>query len=141
MPVPRRIPRPRSASSPLAAGSDASGGPHPGDALVASPAPDVSGIDASAAPSLEPALQTAGRRSRSRAVTTPDPLGSLTQRDNRSGASCRDCGSLHVTRLSMHLTDGTPVDFTSCHRCEYRSWEHAGTELTVDSVLDRARKV
>ena len=38
------------------------------------------------------------------------------------------------------LTDGTPVDFTSCHRCEHKTWEHGGTELSVDGVLDRTRK-
>jgi hypothetical protein len=32
------------------------------------------------------------------------------------------------------------VDFTSCHRCEHRTWEHAGAELTVGTVLDRARR-
>ena len=69
-----------------------------------------------------------------------DPLGSLTQRDHRTGAVCRGCGSLHVTRLTLSLTDGTPVDFTSCHRCEHRTWEHAGGELTVQTVLDRARR-
>jgi hypothetical protein len=42
--------------------------------------------------------------------------------------------------LSLSLTDGTPVEFTSCHRCEHRSWEHAGSEMTVQSVLDRTRK-
>jgi hypothetical protein len=45
----------------------------------------------------------------------------------------------------MNLTDGTPVDFTSCHHCEHRTWQHAGTdlggtELSVDGVLDRTRK-
>jgi hypothetical protein len=47
----------------------------------------------------------------------------------------------------MSLTDGTPVEFTSCHRCftschrcEHRTWEPAGGELTVGTVLDRARK-
>jgi hypothetical protein len=40
----------------------------------------------------------------------------------------------------MSLTDGTPVEFTSCHRCEHRTWEHAGGELPVSTVLDRARK-
>jgi hypothetical protein len=68
------------------------------------------------------------------------PLGSLTQRDARAGATCAECGSTHVTQLSMNLTDGTPVDFTSCHHCEHRTWEHAGSPLAVDSVLDRARK-
>jgi ribosomal protein L37E len=79
------------------------------------------------------------RRSRSRVVVS-DPLGSLTQRDHQTGAICRECGSRHVTRLSLSLTDGTPVEFTSCHRCEHRSWEHAGSELTMQSVLDRTRK-
>jgi hypothetical protein len=41
----------------------------------------------------------------------------------------------------MNLTDGTPVEFTSCHRCEHRTWEHGGDALTVDSVLDKARRV
>jgi hypothetical protein len=41
----------------------------------------------------------------------------------------------------MNLTDGTPVDFTSCHRCEHRTWEHSGAELSVDAVLERTRKV
>jgi hypothetical protein len=45
----------------------------------------------------------------------------------------------------MTLTDGTPVDFTSCHRCEHKTWRDAtGTdpvELAVDNVLDKTRKV
>jgi hypothetical protein len=40
----------------------------------------------------------------------------------------------------MNLTDGTPVDFTSCHHCEHRSWQHAGDALGVEAVLERARK-
>ncbi len=86
-----------------------------------------------------------GRVGRGRGAAAPaGPLGSLTQRDHRPAASCRGCGSEHVTRLAMHLTDGTPVDFTSCHRCEHRTWEHAGGELgelSVDAVLERSRKV
>ncbi len=68
------------------------------------------------------------------------PLGSLTQPDHRDGAACRECGSRHVTRLAMNLTDGTPVDFTSCHHCEHRTWEHAGGPLAVEAVLERTRK-
>ena len=83
---------------------------------------------------------TNGRRGRSRPVVVPPPLGSLTQRDHRPGVACRGCGSLHVTRLTLALTDGTPVEFTSCHRCEHRTWEHAGAELTVDGVIARTRK-
>jgi len=69
------------------------------------------------------------------------PLGSLTQRDDRPGAACAACGSMHVTRLSMSLTDGTPVDFTSCHRCEHRAWARTDGELlAVTAVLEHARK-
>ena len=50
------------------------------------------------------------------------PLGSLTQPGARAGASCRACGSDRVTRIAMNLTDGSPVEFTSCHRCEHRTW-------------------
>jgi hypothetical protein len=80
------------------------------------------------------------RRGRGRAQAPAGPLGSLTQRDHRLGAACRACDSPHVTRLSLSLTDGTPVDFTSCHHCEHRTWEHAGSELSVAGVLDRTRK-
>ena len=96
--------------------------------------------------SVEPVLSGAlpasprARRGRGRIGSVKAPLGSLTQRENRTNALCRGCGSSRVTRLSLHLTDGTPVEFTSCHRCEHRTWEHAGSELTVASVLDRARR-
>ena len=69
------------------------------------------------------------------------PLGSLTQRDARSGSGCTACGSARVTSLSMHLTDGTPVDFTSCRICSHKSWSHEGVELTVTDVIARTRKV
>ena len=71
------------------------------------------------------------------------PLGSLTQPGARTGASCRACGSPRVTHISMALTDGSAVQFTSCHRCEHRSWqEHGATApvIPVHNVLDRARK-
>jgi hypothetical protein len=68
------------------------------------------------------------------------PLGSLTQRDNRHGALCTECGSTRVTRLSMKLTDGTPVQFTSCHQCDHRTWESEGGELSREGVLARSQK-
>jgi hypothetical protein len=79
---------------------------------------------------------------RSRRQTAPAvPLGSLTQRTDRPGGSCAGCGSVHVTRLSMNLTDGTAVDFTSCHRCEHRTWTRTdGDVLAVGTVLEHARK-
>jgi hypothetical protein len=42
----------------------------------------------------------------------------------------------------MNLTDGSPVEFTSCHRCEHRTWAEQGSAraLPVDRVLDKTRK-
>jgi hypothetical protein len=40
----------------------------------------------------------------------------------------------------MNLTDGTPVDFVSCHVCAHRSWWHEDVQLTVTDVLSRTRK-
>jgi hypothetical protein len=73
----------------------------------------------------------------------PVPLGSLTQPGARAGASCRACGSERVTRIAMNLTDGSPVEFTSCHRCEHRAWTEQGTAalLPVQRVLDKTRKI
>ncbi len=78
--------------------------------------------------------------------TTPQrvvSLGSLTQRPSRDVEVCESCGSTRVTTIAMSLTDGTPVHFSSCHRCEHRTWRERdkGAELPVSVVLDRARKV
>jgi hypothetical protein len=94
---------------------------------------------ASSADSSTAAPSSRGRR-RGRTAGPTIPLGSLTQREHRSEIVCAACGSSRVTRLSMNLTDGTPVEFTSCHRCEHRTWEHAGDTLSVDTVLDRTRR-
>jgi hypothetical protein len=40
----------------------------------------------------------------------------------------------------MTLTDGSPVDFLSCHNCEHKAWQQAGTTLPLDSVLIKAQK-
>lgn len=80
------------------------------------------------------------RSRRGRPAAPVVPLGSLTQQ-GVVGPACGSCGSAQVTRLAMTLTDGTPVVFVSCHRCEARRWEHEGAELSVDSVLDRTRKL
>jgi hypothetical protein len=40
----------------------------------------------------------------------------------------------------MSLTDGSPVEFTSCHSCEHRSWEEQGRALAFSNVLDKTRK-
>ena len=106
------------------------------------PAPASTDVRATATTATTAGVSTGGRgrRGRGRAGVAPVPLGSLTQREHRAVITCRSCGSTRVTRLSLNLTDGTPVEFTSCHRCEHRTWEHAGAELTVGTVLDRARR-
>jgi hypothetical protein len=77
-----------------------------------------------------------------RAAAIPVPLGSLTQSGARDGVWCSACGSDRVTSLAMTLTDGTPVQFRSCHRCEERAWlDMDGKQLPVDRVLDKTRKV
>jgi hypothetical protein len=89
---------------------------------------------------MAPASRIPAQRGRRQAAPAV-PLGSLTQRGDRPGASCAACDSLHVTRLSMNLTDGTAVDFTSCHRCEHRTWTRtSGDVLAMDTVLEHARK-
>lgn len=75
-----------------------------------------------------------------RAARMALPLGSLTQRETQAETACAACGSTRVTELTMDLTDGTPVDFTSCRVCGHKSWTHAGQELTVEDVLSRTRK-
>jgi uncharacterized protein with PIN domain len=55
-------------------------------------------------------------------------------------ASCPECDGRRVTKISMMLTDGSPVDFVSCHDCEHKHWRGADGALALDGVLDRARK-
>ncbi len=55
-------------------------------------------------------------------------------------AGCASCGSDQVTRIAMTLTDGTPVQFTSCQRCEHKTWAADGRLLDKDEVLARAQK-
>jgi len=41
----------------------------------------------------------------------------------------------------MSLTDGTPVTFVSCQRCEHRAWFDAeGAELPIEDVLARSKR-
>ena len=89
-----------------------------------------------AAPSGKPAAPFR-RRPRKKSPPAP-PLGSLTQLQSR--AVCTACGSSRVTHVAMNLTDGTPVVFSSCHRCEVHIWEHDGQAISVTDVLERTRK-
>jgi hypothetical protein len=55
-------------------------------------------------------------------------------------STCTHCGSRSVTSLTMTLTDGSLVDFSSCHRCTGKTWSRGGTALALTDVLERARK-
>jgi hypothetical protein len=55
-------------------------------------------------------------------------------------ASCTTCGGNRVTAITMTLTDGTSVDFTSCHTCERKSWRQGGRVLDIGTVLAKAHK-
>ncbi len=63
-------------------------------------------------------------------VTTP--LSSL--------AVCGSCSGTRVTAITMTLTDGSSVDFASCHSCETKSWRQGGRELDITTVLGKAQK-
>lgn len=69
--------------------------------------------------------------------TAPD---SLTQPGARHHRRCPACASPRLTTLAMTLTDGSAVDFVSCHDCERRGWAQAGRPLPLSTVLDKARK-
>ena len=58
----------------------------------------------------------------------------------RELAVCASCASIRVTAITMTLTDGSSVDFVSCHTCEHKTWTQAGRELDVATVLGKARK-
>ncbi len=81
------------------------------------------------------------RRGRAARPVVPVALGSLTQPGARDGGGCAGCGSIRVTSLTLTLTDGTPVQFTSCHSCEHRTWVGPDGSLDRQTVLDRTRKV
>jgi transcription elongation factor Elf1 len=65
---------------------------------------------------------------------------SLTRPGARTGSACPSCGSERLTTLSMTLTDGTPVNFSSCHNCEHRVWADEAGRLDFADVLTRATK-
>ena len=41
----------------------------------------------------------------------------------------------------MTLTDGSVVDFVSCHTCENKTWTQGGRPLDIDAVLGKAQKI
>lgn len=78
-----------------------------------------------------------------RPVTMPNPNATVGMRPDPThllGVVCSACRSGRITRISMTLTDGTPVDFTSCHDCEHKVWTGTNGDLALTGVLDRTRR-
>ena len=65
---------------------------------------------------------------------------SLVSTPTRALATCSQCGGRRVTAITMTLTDGSVVDFASCHSCEHKSWQQGGRDLDIATVLSKARK-
>ena len=65
---------------------------------------------------------------------------SLVTTPARQLATCTQCASTRVTAITMTLTDGSVVDFSSCHACEHKTWTQAGSALDITSVLTKATK-
>lgn len=51
---------------------------------------------------------------------------------------CESCSSPAVTRISITMAEGDVVDFTSCHRCEHKTYATAGTPLPLERVMSMA---
>ena len=66
---------------------------------------------------------------------------SLVNTQARRLMKCIGCGNEHVTVITMTLTDGSRVDFASCHRCENRCWLQEGELLSFDAVIEKTRKI
>ena len=58
----------------------------------------------------------------------------------RALAVCGACASTRVTAITMTLTDGSVVDFASCHACEHKTWRQAGLTLDIAAVLVKTQK-
>ena len=65
---------------------------------------------------------------------------SLVTTPTRELATCAVCTSRRVTAITMTLTDGSIVDFSSCHACEHRTWRQAGHSLDIATVLIKTQK-
>ena len=63
----------------------------------------------------------------------------VTTRASQLG-TCTSCASTQIMAITMTLTDGSPVDFVSCHACEVKTWKQYGVPLDLPSVLRKAQK-
>ena len=53
-------------------------------------------------------------------------------------ARCEACASPAVTRISITMAEGDVVDFTSCHRCEHKSYASGGEPIELSRVMAMA---
>ncbi len=53
---------------------------------------------------------------------------------------CPRCHVEDVIEIHQKLSDGTEVDFFSCHKCDERWWDRDGHEIQLAEVLELARK-
>ena len=65
---------------------------------------------------------------------------SLVTTPARALAVCTACAGSRVTAITMTLTDGSVVDFASCHTCEHKGWTQGGQPLDISTVLRKAHK-
>jgi len=70
----------------------------------------------------------------------PGDLMSLVTTPASKLRTCASCSSNRVTEITMTLTDGSLVDFVSCHACETKSWKQNGVDLEISTVLGKAKK-
>jgi hypothetical protein len=90
-----------------------------------------------AAAAHELSVRVPRQRTGTAVPTTPSSLVKLI--DSRR-EKCPKCESPRLTEIAMTLTDGSPVQFTSCRQCEYRGWTQSGQVLEVASVISKATK-
>ncbi len=55
-------------------------------------------------------------------------------------ARCGSCTSTSVTRISITMADGDVVDFTSCHKCEHKSYVIGDQPVELSRVMALAGK-
>ncbi len=56
------------------------------------------------------------------------------------GLSCPGCGGECMARILLALTDGTPVNITSCQSCTYQSWRASDDTLELDGLPPDRRR-
>jgi transposase-like protein len=54
---------------------------------------------------------------------------------------CPRCSSADVININLTMETEEPVSFYSCHACEHRWWDKAGTPLELTEVLGLAKRL